>query len=271
MRTTLLPALRYEWLRTRSVRSTWGLLTALAVVNGLATLSIAQEFLNGSRSLALPDDVLRLLSGGSIVGSVSAVTLLAGLIGVLVAGQDQRRGMSSTTLLAVPRRGALFAARLIVTACWAGAAAVAALTVSYVVAWQRLGARWGIGVITQGHVVAALAGQVVLAVLTAILGLGLVALLRRPVLAAVVLLSLPLLIEPAVHRTLLHHSSAGWARTVVDYLPFRAASSMVHLVSVQGGGSTLWSSSAALGGALFLVLVAAALAAGGAMILNRDV
>ncbi|HEX3826625.1 MAG TPA: hypothetical protein VHV82_05060 [Sporichthyaceae bacterium] len=271
MKATMVAALRYEWLRTRSVRSTWGLLVGLAVVNGLATLSIAQEFLNGSRSLALPDDVLRLLTGGSIVGSVSAVTLLAGLIGVLVGGQDQRRGMSSTTLLAIPRRGVLFGARLLVTACWAMVAAVAALAVSYVVAWERLGARWGTGVITRGHVVAALAGQVVLSVLTAILGLGLVTLLRRTVLAAVALLSLPLLIEPAVHRTLLHDSGAGWARSVVDYLPFRAASSMVHLVSVQGGGSTLWNSSASLGGALFLVLVAAALAAGGAMLLNRDV
>jgi hypothetical protein len=179
--------------------------------------------------------------------------------------------MSSTTLLAIPRRGVLFGARLLVTACWAMVAAVAALAVSYVVAWERLGARWGTGVITRGHVVAALAGQVVLSVLTAILGLGLVTLLRRTVLAAVALLSLPLLIEPAVHRTLLHDSGAGWARSVVDYLPFRAASSMVHLVSVQGGGSTLWNSSASLGGALFLVLVAAALAAGGAMLLNRDV
>jgi hypothetical protein len=270
MRTTLLPALRYEWLRTRSVRSTWGLLIAVAVVNGLAAMSIAQEFLNGSRSLAQPDDVLRLLTGGSIIGSVSAVTLLAGLIGVLVGGQDQRRGMSTTTLLALPRRGVLFAARLIVTVCWAAVAAGAALTTSYAVAWQRLGGRWGAGVVTQGHVMTALAGQVMLAVLTAVLGLGLVAVLRRTVLAAAVLLALPLLIEPAVHRTLLHHSGSGWARTVGEYLPFRAASSMVHLVSVQGGGSTLWNSSASLGGALFLVLVAAAVAAGGAMLLNRD-
>jgi len=74
-----------------------------------------------------------------------------------------------------------------------------------------------------------------------------------------------------VHRAMLHDTSAAWARTVVDYLPFRAAGSMVHLVSIQGGGSTLWNSSAALGGVLFLVLVAAALAAGGAMLLNRDV
>jgi ABC-2 type transport system permease protein len=271
MRANLAAAVRYEWLRTRSVRSTWGLVLALCSVNALATLSLGQGFLNGSRSTASPSDVVRLLTGGSIVASVSGATLLAGLLGVLLGGQDQLRGMAGTTLLAVPRRGVLFAARLIVTACWAAGASVAALVVSYAIAWQRIGHGWGLGVLSRGHVVAALAGQVVLAVLTAGLGLGLVALLRRTVLAAAALLAVPLLLEPAAHRVLLHHVAAGWARTAMDYLPFRAASDMVDLASVQGSGSTLWSSSAALGGVLFVVLVAAALAAGGATLLNRDV
>jgi hypothetical protein len=160
---------------------------------------------------------------------------------------------------------------MVVTACWAAAAAVASTGVSYFVAWQRLGSTWGPGVLSRGHLPAALVGQVVLAVLTATLGLGLVTLLRRTLVAAAVLLSVPLLLEPAVHRALDHHSTAGWARSGVDYLPFRAASSLIHQISAPTGGSSLWNSSASLGGALFLVLVAAATAAGGAMLLNRDV
>jgi ABC-2 type transport system permease protein len=271
MSANLPAAVRFEWLRTRSVRSTWLLVLGMCAGNGLATLSIAQEFLNGTRTTASSSDVVRLLTGGSIVASVSGATLLAGLLGVLLGGQDQLRGMSGTTFLAIPRRGVLFAARLIVTACWAAAATAAALLVSYVVAWRRVGHGWGFGVIRHGHVSVALGGQVVLAVLTAGLGLGLVAMLRRTVLAAAVLLCVPLLIEPGLHRLLAQNATDGWARTAMDYLPFRAASSLVDLLSVHGGGSTLWSSADSVGGVLFLLLVAAALAAGGATLLNRDV
>ena len=56
---------------------------------------------------------------------------------------------------------------VLVTVVWAAVAASAALVVSYAVAWQRLGSAWGFGVLGQGHVAAALAGEVVLAMLTA--------------------------------------------------------------------------------------------------------
>lgn len=270
MRTTLIAAVRYEFVRTRSVRSTWGLALGMCALNGLATMSIAQEFLNGSRTTALPADVLRLLTGGSLVASICGVTLLAGLLGVVIGGQDQHRGMSAATLLAVPRRGVLLCARLLVTAVWAAVATSAALVVSYAVAWQRLGSAWGFGVLGHGHVAAALASEVVLAMLTALFGLGLVGVVRRTFVAGAILLALPLVVEPAVNRMLLHDNST-MSRTALDYLPFRSAGKLVDLVSQRGGGSTLWSAPASLGGVIFLLLVAAATAAGGAFLLNRDV
>ncbi len=254
-------ALRYEWRRVRSVRSTWVLLTAGIGVNALIALALTRDVRSGAKPLGDPENVVSLLTGASGVGPASFVALFAGLFAILAAGADLRPGQTVNSLLAVPRRNLLLTARLLVVLAWSAALAVASLGASYAVAATALHGEWSTSLLTSGDVPQAMGGFVLLVLATALLGAGLVGVFRRTPVAALALLSLPLVAEPVA--LWLADGRSGTFSGMADWLPFTAGQQMVDLPGGEGPGDGLVSLGAVPGGLTFglLALVVAGLAA----------
>jgi ABC-2 type transport system permease protein len=101
-------AVASEWTKLRSVRSTyWSLLTACAVTVGMATLITVGL---GTGNVSVDDEVFD-AAGLSLLGVWFGQIPFA-VVGVLAATSEYTTGAIRTSLAAVPRRGALLAAKL---------------------------------------------------------------------------------------------------------------------------------------------------------------
>jgi len=115
-RVTFGGVLRAEWIKFRSLRSTWfSLLAALAIVDGLGTLFAAlhaHRMTNGVR----PGGVLFFDATQVSLRGVFLAQLAVGVLGVLVITGEYSTGMIRSSLAAVPRRSPVLAAKAIVFA-----------------------------------------------------------------------------------------------------------------------------------------------------------
>jgi ABC-2 type transport system permease protein len=110
--------LRAEWTKIRSVRSTVWSLTALVVISagitGLATALFSAHWATmsaSSRHHLLSDPIGLILQPGSSYGQIAICVL-----GVMVIASEYSTGMIRTSVLAVPRRTPMFAAKAVVLA-----------------------------------------------------------------------------------------------------------------------------------------------------------
>ncbi|HUR74797.1 MAG TPA: hypothetical protein VMZ00_11025 [Sporichthya sp.] len=266
---TFLGAVRYEWIRLRSVRSTWVLLLAAVASAGLVAWIVAREITRGKEFLSEPESVVSLLSGSSGVGPLSFPALFAGLIGVAALGTEYRHGLMQSTLTAIPRRGVLLTAKLLVVAVFAALTATLSIGAAYAVGRAEIGAGFSTSLLTAGDTERALGGFVVLVVLTSLLGVALGGLLRSAAAAGVVLVALPALIEPLAIWALTGPDSAT-GDDIAAHLPFTAGAQMVNLPGGDGPGFDLVALSAVAGGLTFLAFVLAATVVSTAVFARRD-
>jgi ABC-2 type transport system permease protein len=251
-------ALRLEWVRITTVRSTY-VLAAVAILVGAGAAALISGLGRGSG----PDPTLSamvLTSGADVVPLPFTATFM-GVLGVLSVGHDCRHGLSRALLIAQPSRCALVAARLVVLA-----AASAGVAVSGLVLDGGLGAVLGGGTfVLDPDVGGACLGFVLLAVLWSWLGAAGTWLLRATVPVLVVLLVLPLVVEPLL-RTLSLAQDLAWLRPVVRWLPFAAGRAMAAAVG-GGSGEEL---GRAQGGVVFGGLVLAVLVPAWLLLQRRD-
>jgi ABC-2 type transport system permease protein len=219
-------ALRYEWVRLRTLRSTWWLLVFALALNGLIAYVIARSVSAGETLDT--QMVTALLTGGAGVAPLAFPAVFMGVVGILAFGHEYRHGLIRTTLTVIPRRGAVLTAKIVVTTLWSALVAVLALAVAYGVAALVLQDRWTPTLLSQGPAERVLAGFVALVILTALLGLALAGLFRNIPAALVVLLVTPLVVEPVI-TGLLTLEALEPARAVGPYLPFSAAQRMLAL------------------------------------------
>ena len=111
---------RSEWIKLRSLRSTWWTLgitvcgaTAMAVVIGLNTRNPEGDLTN------------------NVLGGIIPGLLLTGVLGVLMMTSEYTSGMIRATLAAVPRRNLVLAAKAAVFGIVALAAGEAAAFISF--------------------------------------------------------------------------------------------------------------------------------------------
>jgi ABC-2 type transport system permease protein len=105
-----LGAVRSEWTKIRTVRSTlWSLLTLLVVSIGISTLATWGRASHDSLSDLRHSDLVRQSMGGIIFGQLVIIVL-----GALVVTSEYSTGMIRTTLTAQPRRAQVFLAKLTV-------------------------------------------------------------------------------------------------------------------------------------------------------------
>jgi ABC-2 type transport system permease protein len=253
-------ALRMEWVRLTTLRSTM-LLTFVALGLGALVALVVAAAVRGEPLDAEIGAVL-LTSGGALVPLPLAALLMA-VLGVLAVGHDYRHGLVRPVLAAVPQRSALVLARLYVVT---GVAAV--------VSAASMAANAGIGFLVTGErppldggVLRAMAGYVLLVVLWAWLGAAATWLLRSTAAVLTGLFLVPLVVEPLIQGlTLL--DTLSWLAPAARWLPFTAGRTM--LLTPGASDATGAELTALQGGLAFGALVAVTLACGWVRFVRTD-
>jgi ABC-2 type transport system permease protein len=138
-------ALRYEWARLRTLRSTWWLSIGSLVVGVGFTLiaalviraNIHSDELSGQH---IDGDMARFYVDASMTQFSNVdpmfylLAFVAAIVGVLAWGHEYRHGMIRATLTAVPNRPAVFAAKYVVVGAWVSALVVISCLLSLFVA-----------------------------------------------------------------------------------------------------------------------------------------
>jgi len=244
---------RMEWIKLRSLRSTWWTLaitaagaTAMAVAIGLNTIS---------RSADLTNNVL----AGLVPG-----LLLSGVLGVLAMTSEYTSGMIRATLTAVPRRPLLLAAKAAVF----GAVALAVGELAAFLAFFVGGAAFRHGIVppslSQPGVLRAVLLGGTSYCLIGLLGLGLGAIIRHTAAAIAVLVAGVYLMAQIIGAV---------THAVAAYMPiFIIGNSLTTTKPVLCGGSGQCPHvlSAWAGLAVLSLYAMVALAIGGWMLARRD-
>ncbi|MGH9103679.1 MAG: ABC transporter permease subunit [Acidimicrobiales bacterium] len=254
-----LDALRSEWTKLRSLRSTyWTLLVAVAATIGISAAicaaHVSQDGRLGPGERAGLDPAFLSISG------VFLAQLAVGVLGVLVISSEHTTGMIRTTITAFPQRRMLL---------WAKAGVFSAVTLVVGLVSTFVGFFVGQAILSGqsmqtslGHpgVLRVVVGGALYLLVVGLLGLGLGAVFRRTAGAIAVLFGL-LLVLPALASAL----PSPWNQDVMEYLPNSAGSALLHTAH-QAGSLGPW-----VGFAVFCGYAAAALVGGTWLIHRRDV
>jgi ABC-2 type transport system permease protein len=225
-------ALRYEWMRLRTLRSTWWLTGLSLLIAGL--LALPALSLKANTPLTVTDYGDIITGGGG--GAIFLVSILLSMIGVFAIGHEYRYGTIRPTLSALPRRSTVMTAKVLVVASYV-----------FVIALISLVLRYAIDVVILGHRLLRLGlfptpmarvwiGSIVYTVIFALVGFALAGLFRNIPAAIVTVILLPLLAENVIRGLLgLHvfHSIRGFAKA----LPFSSGAEIFRYQPVDRGNS----------------------------------
>ena len=247
-------AARMEWIKLRSLRSSWW--TLAITVAGAAGISIVV----GVNTRNAAGD----LTNNALAGMVPGL-LLAGVLGVLTMTGEYTSGMIRSTLAAVPRRPMLLAAKAAVFGAVMLAAGEAATFISFLAGGLAL--RHGIAApsLSQPGVLRAVLLSGTSFCLIGLLGLGLGAIIRHTAAAVGVLVGAVYVVAQFIGA--LAHTASGYmpilivANSLSTTKPESCAGSAAacpHFLSAWAGLTVLCG------------YAAVALAAGGWLLVHRD-
>jgi ABC-2 type transport system permease protein len=209
-------ALRYEWVRLRTLRSTWWLTGLSILASGLLGLTALGSD-NGFSAL----DYAYNLVGGPLALFVLLMSVLLGMIGVFSLGHEYRYQTIRPTLGAIPRRSTLMSAKVLVVVTYVAVIGLVCLLLRYAVMLLILGhklTRFGLFPAQLGRIwIGALCYPVVFA-LTA---MALAGLFKSVPTAIVVTIVMPVIVEN-IFRGLLNIGHISTLRDIGKLMPFTA-------------------------------------------------
>ncbi|TNC47058.1 ABC transporter permease [Mumia zhuanghuii] len=144
---------RAEWIKLRSVRSTWWTVASLVVLGAGLTIAMCwgnADWLAGADADEAPG---AFITWGMMIAQITAVVL-----GVLVVTSEYGTGMIRATFAAVPRRGYVLAAKSLVVACLLFVAGTVTALIGYF-GGNYFFEREGIGMALEGDVLRAMYGS----------------------------------------------------------------------------------------------------------------
>ena len=219
-------ALRYEWMRIHTIRSTYWL-TGLGI---LITAGIAFIIALVTRNdPTTPEIVSNVLLGGGEFATF--IPIFTAIMGVLAVGHEYRYGTIQPTLTAVPQRSRLLTAKLVVVAVVTLAVVAVSLLINTIIGTIFWGELPDLGMDPLNEVIP---GYFVMVLLWAILGIALAQLFRGVPSAIVVLLVTPLIVEGLI-TGLATIPALDWLVPVVKFLPFTAGSRLIATGSFETG------------------------------------
>ena len=237
-------AVAAEWIRLTTVRSTWCSLAA-----GAALLLLIGAAAGLGHSDGRPAPIWAPAQMALVPGQFAFV-----LIVLLAITSDYGTGGIRNSLLFVPRRGVLFATRLLVPAAFAAACAVVVAAMAGAVAWVFVG---DAAEVVAGDIAASLGRVTLVVAFGGVLATGLGFALRSTAAALTALFLLMFVLVIA-----LGNSGVRWLVAISDHLPGRAVVSLLVVDEVE-----------LTAGKIALVIVTwtvAVLAAGAWSLLRRD-
>lgn len=271
-------AFAYEWVRIRTIRSTWWLtVLTLVFAYGVTVLSswafsgvAGKPPRQGGPSADDLSDLPHVLATqfGAVPGVPYVVPFLLAMIGVLAWGHEYRHGMIRATLTALSSRTAAWVAKTVVALAWVAAVTAVAVVGSWLLAWAFLHAWSDFGVTS----LLGLVGRAALyAVLFSAFGMALTSLLRNQTAGLVLLYLWPLAIETVVQVVFLAVPPLRDHQDLTRFLPFDAGGRVLD-IDVGGDGDGLFGDplSATGGGLVMGLVVALLLALGFALFSRRD-
>ena len=256
-RTTSLRVLRSEWIKTRTLRSTW--LTAAAILLVIVAFGVLAAMAAGGDITGPNGGGPRLVERGGALGTVLAGANLAVLVvavfGSVVGAREFSSGMIRATFAAVPRRLPVLWGKLINFVVVVLPVAVVGLLAAFFAGMAVLG-HSGADTLSWSDdgVARSLLGHAYYIVGLGLIGLGLGVLLRGTAAAIGTTLGAVLFL-PALATALL---PSDWS-AVLKYLPSNAGSAFTSLTST-GDVLTSWQGFAVFTGWVVLAIVGAAVA-----------
>ncbi len=269
----MIDALRYEWVRIRTVRSTYWL-TAIALLFALL-VSVAVAWAM-RETFGTPDGPsardLREIGPwlGTQFGRAGApyfIAFLMAMVGILGWGHEYRHGMVRATLTALPSRPAVWAAKYLVTAGWVALTVVTAYLLATGVGWLFL---HGLDVsVYTARTWEGLGRAVLYAVVLTCLAMAFTALVRNQTAALVFLFIWPLAIENVVSLIFFVVPGLSDHADVTRFLPFDAGSRINSDTVFSPADSVFGAPLSWVGGLLVFGGVTAVLMAASAVLFDR--
>lgn len=268
-------ALAYEWVRLRTIRSTYWLIGLTLVFQFIMTMFIAWRLPDSGPLSGGNGPVTQLLTLGAASGLAPLLlAYIIGIVGVFSMGHEYRHGMIRATLTAVPNRSAVFAAKLVTSGVIAALAAVGSLAVGLLSATI-----FGVDLPSASVLGNLFLGVTLFTVLFAWSGLAYAALIRNQTAAVAMLVLVPSVVESIFRAVILTIKAAsddptgrGGIVTILKYLPYDAGGQMYTRQSVDDLLEFLGYApfGPVGGGVVFGIFVGALLAAAYALFLRRD-
>jgi ABC-2 type transport system permease protein len=222
-RVTQLRVLHSEWIKLRSLRSTY--LTLLVAVVAMIGFGLLICWVTESHWVTMgPQEKLEYEAAGRSLSGFHIAQLAVGVLGVLVVTGEYSTGMIRATLSAVPRR---------LPVLWAKAAVFAAVTAVLMAVTSLITFAAGQAVLSTRHIQTSLSdpgvprvvfGTALYLVVVALLGIGLGTALRSTPGGIASLFGL-LLVIPGLAEAL----PASWADHISPYLPNNAGEALLSL------------------------------------------
>jgi ABC-2 type transport system permease protein len=264
VRTTGTAVLRSEWIKMRTLRSTWMTLAGIAfalVGFGLVSALTASGQVDTGSAGGPPD-----FGSGDPVGTVMSganfAVLIVAVFGAMVGAREHSTGMIRTTLAAVPRRLPVLWGKLVTFASLLVPVTVVGVLVAFFAGMQILDSGGAATMSWSDHGVArAVLGSAAYLVGIGLMGVALGILLRTTA-AAIGTVIGGILFVPTLATSLLPESWDG----VLKYLPSNAGQSFTTLSADTG--SLL---SPGTGMVVFLAWVLLAVAGAAFALVRRDV
>ena len=271
----MIDALRYEYLRLRTIRSTYWLLALALAFQLVMSLLIAWR-MSVAANPPSGDDAFDVLAtiGASAGLAPLFVAYIIGLLGVFSTGHEYRHGMIRATLTAVPNRTHVFVAKVISTAAIAAVGALGCILIALGGA-----AGFGLDMPSTGELVNLTAGTVIYTALFALSGLAYAAITRNQTAAVALLMLVPSLVEQIIKAIILAIKSSsddprgtGGLVQILKFLPYDAGGQMYTRASIEDllGFFGVVPFGAVGGGIVMGVFVGGLLAISYALFVRRD-
>lgn len=249
-------ALRSEFTKIRSVRSTYWTLLALVVVTvGIGALTCLGAVSRGADHGPNFDPAFR-----SLVGLYLGQLIIA-VLGALTITSEYATGMIRTSLAVQPRRGTLFAAKAVVFAVVSLVTGLLASFASFFIGQAILSSKHLNTTLSQPHVLRAVIGGGLFLAVCGLLSFGLGAILRHT--AAAITAAIGLLFVLTIVSNFLPQS---WQVHVDKWIPANAGSQIWTVVT----DPTAHLFSAWTGFGVFVAYAAIAIVAGFILFRKRD-
>jgi ABC-2 type transport system permease protein len=271
----LIDALRHEWVRLRTIRSTYWLVGSAIVFQVVLSIVLAIA-ISTSDTFGRGDSAFEVIATLGASGGLAPlfVAYIIGLFGVFSFGHEYRHGMIRATLTAIPNRSHVLWAKVVTTSLVSGAAALACVVVALLTI-----VGFGLDLPSVDALVGMGLGTLVFTVLFSLSGLAYAALTRNQTAAVALLLLVPSVLESIIRAVVIAIKSAsdepdaeGGYVQLLKFLPYDAGGQLYTRASIDDLLSFFgYTPFGPVGGGIVMaVFVALLLSLSNVLLLRRD-